>query len=37
MIRVLDAHGLLVFLEKEAGYGKVEQSFIAAVEKMSIY
>ena len=33
MIRVLDAHGLLVFLEKEAGYGKVEQSFITAVEK----
>jgi len=33
MIRVLDAHGLLVFLEKEAGYEKVEQSFVAAVEK----
>ncbi|MDD2679645.1 MAG: type II toxin-antitoxin system VapC family toxin [Candidatus Omnitrophica bacterium] len=33
MKRVLDAHGLLVFLEKEAGYEKVEQSFIAAVEK----
>ena len=33
MIRVLDAHGLLVFLEKEAGHGKVEQSFVAAVEK----
>ncbi|MDP2044390.1 MAG: type II toxin-antitoxin system VapC family toxin [Candidatus Omnitrophota bacterium] len=33
MTRVLDAHGLLVFLEKEAGYEKVEQSFVAAVEK----
>ncbi|MFA4989149.1 MAG: type II toxin-antitoxin system VapC family toxin [Candidatus Omnitrophota bacterium] len=33
MVRVLDAHGLLVFLEKEAGYDKVEQFFIAAVEK----
>jgi len=33
MMRVLDAHGLLVFLEKEAGYEKVEQSFVAAVEK----
>lgn len=33
MIRVLDAHGLLVFLEKESGYEKVEQYFIAAVEK----
>ena len=33
MTRVLDAHGLLVFLEKEAGYEKVEQSFVTAVEK----
>ncbi len=33
MTRVLDAHGLLVFLEKEPGYEKVEQSFVAAVEK----
>jgi ribonuclease VapC len=33
MTRILDAHGLLVFLEKEAGYEKVEQSFVAAVEK----
>ncbi len=33
MTRVLDAHGLLVFLEKEAGYEKVEQSLIAAIEK----
>ena len=29
----MDAHGLLVFLEKEAGYEKVEQFFVAAVEK----
>ncbi|MFA5319716.1 MAG: type II toxin-antitoxin system VapC family toxin [Candidatus Omnitrophota bacterium] len=33
MIRVLDAHGLMVFLEKEAGYEKVEQFFVTAVEK----
>lgn len=33
MTRVLDAHGLLVFLEKESGYEKVEQSFVAAIEK----
>jgi len=33
MTRVLDAHGLLVFLEKEAGYEKVEQSFVTAVER----
>lgn len=33
MTRVLDAHGLLVFLEKEAGYEKIEQSFVTAVEK----
>ena len=33
MVRVLDAHGLLVFLEKEAGYEKIEQSFVAGVEK----
>lgn len=33
MTRVLDAHGLLVFLEKEAGYEKVEQSFVTAAEK----
>lgn len=33
MTRVLDAHGLLAFLEKEAGYEKVEQSFVAAIEK----
>ncbi|MCX5696634.1 MAG: type II toxin-antitoxin system VapC family toxin [Candidatus Omnitrophica bacterium] len=33
MTRVIDAHGLLVFLEKEAGYEKVEQFLISAVEK----
>ncbi len=33
MGRVLDAHGLLVFLEKEAGYEKVERSFVNAAEK----
>lgn len=33
MTSVLDAHALMVFLEKEAGYEKVEQSFVAAVEK----
>ncbi|MBM3252632.1 MAG: type II toxin-antitoxin system VapC family toxin [Candidatus Omnitrophica bacterium] len=33
MIRVLDAHGLLVFLEKEAGFEKVESFFVNAVEK----
>jgi predicted nucleic acid-binding protein len=33
MTRILDAHGLLVFLEKEAGFEKVESFFINAVEK----
>ena len=33
MTRVLDAHGLLVFLEKEAGHEKVEKFFVSAVEK----
>ena len=33
MTRVIDAHGLLVFLEKEAGFEKVEQFFVTAVEK----
>lgn len=33
MTRVIDAHGLLVFLEKEAGYEKIEQFLISAVEK----
>ena len=30
--RVLDAHGLLVFLEKEPGFEKVKSFFIEAVE-----
>jgi PIN domain nuclease of toxin-antitoxin system len=33
MIRVIDAHALLVFLEKEPGFEKVESFFITAVEK----
>ncbi|MDP2981269.1 MAG: type II toxin-antitoxin system VapC family toxin [Candidatus Omnitrophota bacterium] len=33
MIRILDAHGLMVFLEKEPGFEKVEAFFINAVEK----
>ncbi len=33
MKRILDAHGLLVFLEKEAGFEKVESFFVSAVEK----
>jgi PIN domain nuclease of toxin-antitoxin system len=32
MTRVLDAYGLMVFLEKEPGYEKIETIFIAAVE-----
>lgn len=32
MTRVLDAHGLLVFLEKEPGFEKVESFFVNAVE-----
>ena len=33
MKKILDAHGLLVFLEKEAGFEKVESLFVNAVEK----
>lgn len=33
MKRIIDAHGLLVFLEKEAGFEKVESLFVNAVEK----
>lgn len=33
MIRVIDAHALLVFLEKDPGFEKVESFFITAVEK----
>ena len=31
--KILDAHGLMVFLEKEPGFEKVESLFIVAVEK----
>jgi predicted nucleic acid-binding protein len=33
MKRIIDAHGLLVFLEKEAGFEKAESFFVNAVEK----
>jgi len=33
MKRILDAHALLVFLEREAGFDKVENFFISATEK----
>lgn len=33
MTRIIDAHGLLVFLEKESGYEKVESFFVWATEK----
>ena len=33
MKKILDAHGLLVFLEKEAGFEKIESLFVSAVEK----
>ncbi len=33
MIRVLDTHGLLVFLEKEPGFEKVKSLFVAALEE----
>lgn len=33
MKRILDAHGLMVFLEKEAGFEKVKSFFVDAVEK----
>lgn len=32
MIKVIDAHALMVFLEKEPGYEKVRQIFIYAAE-----
>ncbi|MEK7849835.1 MAG: type II toxin-antitoxin system VapC family toxin [Candidatus Omnitrophota bacterium] len=35
MIRILDAHGLLVFLEKEAGFEKIEAAFVEAAQKDS--
>jgi len=33
MKRILDAHALLVFLEKEAGFEKVKRLLVSAVEK----
>lgn len=33
MKRILDAHGLMVFLEKEPGFEKIESLFESAVEK----
>jgi len=33
MIRVLDSHGLLVFLEREPGFEKVKSLFVAALEE----
>ena len=33
MKRIIDAHGLLVFLEKEAGFEKIESFFVSAVER----
>lgn len=33
MTRVLDAHALLAYLEKEPGYEKVKAAFLEAVEK----
>lgn len=33
MIRILDSHALMVFLEKEPGHERVEQVFVNAVEK----
>lgn len=33
MRRILDAHGLLVFLEREAGFEKIESFFVTAAEK----
>lgn len=35
MIRVLDAHALLVFLEREPGFEKVKSLFVAALEEDS--
>ncbi len=35
MIKVLDTHGLLVFLEREPGFEKVKSLFVAALEEDS--
>lgn len=32
MVKILDAHGLMVYLEKEHGYEKVKDLFVKAVE-----
>jgi predicted nucleic acid-binding protein len=33
MIKVIDSHALMVFLEKEPGYEKMQQIFVQATEK----
>jgi len=33
MIKILDSHALIIFLEKESGYEKVEEIFLNAIEK----
>ena len=35
MARILDSHGLMIFLENEAGFEKIETFFIDAYEKDS--
>lgn len=35
MVKILDAHALLTFFEKEPGYEKVQAAFMNAVEKDS--
>lgn len=35
MVRILDSYGLLVFLEKESGYERIESFFVTAVERNS--
>jgi PIN domain nuclease of toxin-antitoxin system len=33
MMKIIDAHALLIFLEKETGYKKIESCLLSAVEK----
>ena len=33
MVKILDAHGLMIYLEKEPGYEKIASIFSSAVEK----
>lgn len=33
MIKILDSHALIIFLEKETGHEKVEEIFLNAIEK----